>query len=219
MRAWLRSLFAPEAASTTRRPASTRLCAEELGRRDVLSATFNPGTGLITVTGTDGADTINIQESLGEPGPFGSYIPGSIKVTVNGRVELNVRDTAVPGLTVDARGGDDTVRNNTSIASTLIGGSGNDQLFGGGGNDVIACGDGNDTAWGSGGNDTLYGDAGNDREYGGAGNDSLYGGRGSDTLYGAGQDTLWGGTGKDTLYRDVGHDVLFGGPVLNITPL
>src|SRR5262245_9119615 len=117
MSAFLSKLFAKSSRPTdhlTRRNQA-RLGVETLERRDVLNTTFNPTTGILSVVGTEGADTITIDQ-----------VSGAVRVTVNGRVELSVTSSSVRALSVDARGGDDTVRNNTSVPSTLNGGWGND---------------------------------------------------------------------------------------------
>jgi hypothetical protein len=76
--------------------------------------------------------------------------------------------------------GNDMFTNNTAIASTAYGGSGDDVLRGGSGNDVLHGEEGNDKLYGRGGDDKLYGGAGNDGLYGGLGNDELHGGAGAD---------------------------------------
>ena len=137
--------------------------------------------GILTVTGSNANDTIKLDQ----------YTLG-IYVTVNGKLLLRAKSSAVTKIIVDAGDGDDTVtiNSNISLETLIYGGAGNDTLTGGSGKN------------------TIYGGAGNDRITGGAGKDFLYGGDGNDTLNGGnGVDYLNGGTGVDTLYvkRSVDH--------------
>jgi len=78
-------------------------------------------------------------------------------------------DTLIGGL------GDDYLSSySSSVATTLIGGAGNDTLNGGTGNDSLDGGTGDDSLDGGAGNDTLIGGTGADSLYGGAGNDTYY---------------------------------------------
>jgi Ca2+-binding RTX toxin-like protein len=95
-----------------------------------------------------------------------------------------------------------------SVAETINGGKGNDELKGLGGNDSLTGNGGNDTLDGGDGNDTLIGGTGNETLIGGDGNDDLYGGLDSVVLAG---DLLVGGKGDDTLTGGIGYDTLMGG--------
>jgi Ca2+-binding RTX toxin-like protein len=139
---------------------------------------------------------------------------------------------------INAKGGNDFVRNYTPASGQTAGGDGNDTIFGGGGKDDVSGGDGNDYIQAFGdqnhhlrgdmGNDTLIGSEGLDVLNGGGGNDYLYGGAGADYLFGdtgndyiagdwndtpelAANDTLDGWDGNDTLLGHGGNDVLRGG--------
>jgi Ca2+-binding RTX toxin-like protein len=102
-------------------------------------------------------------------------------------------DTGFSRLMIGLGGGDDGVRVDAPIDSTMFGGDGNDTLEGGGGRDTLRGQQGSDTVRGREGEDSLYGDdvsesdpgSGADRLEGGAGNDALNGGRGPDALLGA----------------------------------
>lgn len=69
----------------------------------------------------------------------------------------------VTRVVVTAGLGNDAVRNNTNIASTLSGGGGFDRLFGGSAADAINGGSGDDILSGGAGSDTLDGGTGIDR--------------------------------------------------------
>jgi Ca2+-binding RTX toxin-like protein len=104
-----------------------------------------------------------------------------------------------------------TFNNQTVLAFTITGSTGNDSLAGGAGSDTIRGGSGNDSITGGDGNDSLFGESGNDRLNGGRGSDSIFGGTGGDRLFGDdGNDVL---TGADSLTgRGVGEiDRLTGG--------
>jgi Ca2+-binding RTX toxin-like protein len=117
------------------------------------------------------------------------------------------------------------------VGSTLIGGSGDDQISANDGPDFIDAGEGDDVVDARGGRDIVYGGAGadfilagdaNDHVFGGAGDDRINGGAGRDTLRGdagndvilggADDDDLFGGAGNDTLIGEGGVDILDGGP-------
>lgn len=229
MKTWLRRLISPKSFSPIRKPARTRLEAESLEPRDVMSSYFDPNSGAISVYGSDATDVIEVSRVAGT---FGTNYD-TIRVTVNGTPERNVRlykyvgsgtyGYWVPNVTslyVDAYGGNDTVRNNTGLPSTLHGGWGNDTVSGGSGNDtligwvgddVLEGGDGDDVIWAYDGNDFLNGGMGNDQLYGENGNDTLWGWYGNDQLSGGeGIDNLWGYYGNDTLWGDAGADYLHG---------
>ena len=173
--------------------------------------------GLLSVTGSSDADDIRIDN-------YGTHT----LVFDSGQAVYGVSSMAINRVSVDAGGGNDTVRvnrfpsyttdptlnywfNTRPIPTTIEGGSGDDLLIGGSDGDVIRGEGGNDRLYGKSGNDTLDGGTGNDRLYGDAGNDVLNGGSGNDTLYGHdGADRLDGGFDTDYLYGGNGADVLRG---------
>ena len=131
------------------------LGVESLEGRDCPAVTlFN---GILTLTGTSGADTLVVNQSgntlFAEGVPFNAALVGRIVIT--------------------GFGGDDVIRNTTTKPSTLYGGMGNDKVVGGNVNDVV---------FGGHGNDTLKGRVGTDKLVGGAGTDSLVDVLGGDTL-------------------------------------
>jgi hypothetical protein len=183
-----------------------RLQVEPLEDRSLPSSgiTSTLQNGVLTIVGTDAADTIVIRQT-----PQG--------VTVNGQRSF----ANVARVVVDGRGGNDRIYVDTSgitgtgrapISAYLIGGPGNDLLVGGDGNDTLIGGDGADSIYGAGGNDYIEGNAGADRLFGNAGNDIIYGGDGEDVIVGGtGNDFIDGGAGGDWLYGGEGNDTILGG--------
>lgn len=160
---------------------------------------YNPlSSGILTVTGSEGADTFSASVSS-----------GILNAVYNGTTST-FDASSVSSISLDAGGGNDsaTLDGTVTVSTTLLGGAGNDTISGGGGNDSIGGGldfdllsgnAGNDTVSGGQHGDTLNGNAGNDLIIGGMGLDSLGGGQDNDTLQGGlGNDTLLGGIGIDT---------------------
>ncbi len=142
-------------------------------------------------------------------------------------------------ISINAKGGNDTVTTHTTVPllawggegndllestlgdSTFFGDNGNDTLLGSPQNDVLHGDAGDDTIIGNGGSDILYGDEGHNRLEGGSGHDTLnarggygdvlVGGDNDDTLIGSlYADELYGGDGGDTLEGRDGNDLLSG---------
>ncbi len=142
-------------------------------------------------------------------------------------------------ISINAKGGNDTVTTRTTVPllawggegndllestlgeSTFFGENGNDTLLGSPQNDVLHGDAGDDTIIGNGGSDILYGDEGHNRLEGGSGHDTLnarggygdvlVGGDNDDTLIGSlYADELYGGDGKDILEGRDGNDLLVG---------
>src|SRR6267142_3143025 len=107
---------------------------EALEGRRMLSASVSGN--ILRVVGTKHADVIEITR-------YGS----AIDVVINGVGKI-FNGNGVNGLLVKAGGGNDLVRNRTSLSSELLGGAGNDTLLGGSGSDVISGGSGNDVVSG-----------------------------------------------------------------------
>ncbi len=130
--------------------------------------------GLLTVTGTNTKDTINVD-----------HHSQSIFVNVNGKLLSRVTSSQVSRIMINAGDGDDTVTVTSRVLlDTLMeGGNGNDILNGGAGRDTIYGGAGKDRLYGNAGADFLYGEDGDDMLDGGKNNDFLSGGLGVDTLY------------------------------------
>ncbi len=107
----------------------------------------------------------------------------------------------------------ETLSENYSPDTVILGWGGNDRLFGGGGNDWIHGGDGDDSLAGGNGNDDLLGGRGNDSLSGGDGDNNLWGGKGNDSLHTSfsGTNNLWGQEGHDELYAYGDNNTLWGG--------
>lgn len=136
---------------------------EALGSRELpatgLAATLS--AGVLTVKGTEQADTIRVQVTSRQVGkrvvPYAVKVDGIAKLFPASRISLVV---------VAAGGGDDSVQavdgGRALKPFWLDGGAGNDALVGGAGNDVILGGVGNDVIDGRGGTDRLDGEDGRD---------------------------------------------------------
>ncbi len=193
-----------------------------------LAWTASLSAGKLTVVDAAGADDAiallddgsNVRvENDGGPGLQGAA-PAGCTADVT---DLLCPAASVAAAEVHGGGGDDSIENDSSVASfSAFGEAGDDTLIGGGGDDVLDGGDGSDRLTGGLGDDRLSGGSGDDELSGGGGNDVLDGGdgrnlldggAGTDTLAGgAGSDTLTGGAGNDTLTGGGGDDVLDGGP-------
>lgn len=178
--------------------------AEYLERRRLLTvtATFNPATGVLSVSGDALGNTVVVSRDAA----------GAI---------------AVNGGAVPIAGGAPTVAN-TSLVE-IFGQGGNDglsldeangalpaaQLFGGAGNDTLTGGSGNDRLSGQGGSDTLFGRGGDDTfAWGpGDGSDTAEGQDGADTLQFDGANAnenfdLSANGSRLRLTRDVGNIIM-----------
>ena len=201
---------------------------ESLEIRCLLSVTFNPATGVLTVRGTDAANTVRIDR-------------GGASLTVNLDGAVSPFDaSAVKRIVVDALGGNDSVTLTAAVTvpATLNGGDGNDTLRGGGGADLLQGNNGDDLLDGGLGADRFFGGAGNDTadysartqnlviglgvqsDDGAAGEgdnvnldiENAIGGSGDDLINGRdGANVLDGGGGNDTVNGMGGDDLLRGG--------
>jgi hypothetical protein len=204
---------------TARRPLLLELLEDRsLPAASAVSAALN--SGVLTVTGTPGDDTITVRRSNNviTVDGTGVALPAAVvsQLVVNAGagndvISVNSQDTAgyqQLGVAVVVSGGDgnDTILG-TPGADRLYGQNGNDKIAGGAGDDVISGGNGNDWIDGSIGNDFLTGDYGNDSLIGGVGADMLYGGADNDSLSGgAGNDFLIGAAGRDNFDGGDGVD-------------
>jgi Ca2+-binding RTX toxin-like protein len=175
------------------------------------SATVAVNNGVLTIDGTDTAETIEIR--LEDPNdPSSDVIVNITDSAARWSVVSRQDRDSIHSLVVRALDGNDLVRNATNISGIIRGGEGRDTLLGGTGANWLYGDADNDDLYGNSANDWLYGGTGNDDLYGGGSADRLYGGDDSDTLLGGnGADFLWGGAGADFLYGQVGNDVLRGG--------
>ena len=183
-----------------RRTTDLRAC-ESLESRAMLSATFDVGTGVLTLQGTERADVISVSKGRDA---------GSVVVRGVDGVKKDAVFTQVSAVVIETFGGNDKV----SIGRGIRAPNGALMSFTidvGNGNDSVDAGDGNDTIRGRDGNDSIRGRSGDDRIDGGNGNDSCSGEGGDDDLSGgAGVDSLGGGLGNDKMSGDDGNDLVSG---------
>src|SRR5262249_14998320 len=167
---------------------TTRLRLDALEARDV-PTTVSLFNGTLTITGTDGADSIYVKQTDTQTTVSG----------VTGFFETN----EIRRIVVNSGAGNDTVILDqagfeVTKPAVIRAGAGNDTVHGGLAADYIDGEAGNDRLQGSGGADQIAGDTGNDLISGNAGSDSLAGGAGNDSLYGGGGvDHIWGGADFD----------------------
>jgi Ca2+-binding RTX toxin-like protein len=192
-----------------RRTANLR-GGESLESRAMLSATYDDGSGVLTLQGTERGDVISVSKG---------HEAGSVVVRGVDGVKRDAVFFRVSAVSIEALGGNDRVvigrgiRNASGglMSFTIDGGNGNDAVDAGDGDDTLRGGEGNDQIRGRGGNDRIEGGGGNDVEYGEAGNDDLSGGPGIDSLAGGlGSDMISGGDGNDVASGDDGDDMIHG---------
>lgn len=215
---------------------------EALESRRLLTASFDPVSGVVAIVGTNSADRVEVAVGASTFTVFettsGQTTQTAFDTSAVVRVDISTlsgADVVILGkLTVPAsiNGG----RGNDSIS----GGRGNDFLFGGGADDYLFGGDGRDTLDGSSEGDDIFGGAGLDTvEYSqrtapliiGLGNvpddgepgesdnvrtdvEIVLGGSGSDDISTTSGRAVqfFGNAGNDTLASGSGADVLVGGP-------
>ncbi len=105
----------------------------------LLGATFE--NGLLTVSGTNGADNIYIYASEGTV---------YVREVVKELTLLTMPTAELTGIVVYAHNGDDWVNvdhKSISVWTNISGGSGNDTLLGGAAADILWGGEGNDKLW------------------------------------------------------------------------
>jgi len=180
---------------------------ESLESRRLLTVTLE--AGVLTVTGTDNADTLGVGRNA-----------TMIVVNDNGTSsEWNPAD--VTSIVINALGGNDQVAVMRPIAKpiTASGGAGDDALRGSPGREKLSGDAGNDRVFGGGGGDLLDGGADNDALVGGAGPDRMLGGDGDDRFDAVDRDRdmIDGGAGDDTARIDRGDraqnvEHVIGGP-------
>jgi Ca2+-binding RTX toxin-like protein len=131
---------------------------------------------VVTVTGTDGPDTITISAN-----------GANVEIAANGAAPVDFPQASVTSVVVNSGAGDDTITGAIGLPGqplTVDAGPGNDTITGGDGADTIHGGDGADTIVPSRANDTVFGDAGPDTMVWnpGDGSDTFFGGDGTDRL-------------------------------------
>jgi Ca2+-binding RTX toxin-like protein len=169
-------------------PASFDQSFESLESRlmPAVTATFTPGSGLLTVIGDAQDNTITISRDAA-----GTILVNGGAVAITGGAATVANTALIQGFGLD---GNDTISLNEANGALPQA-----NLFGGAGDDTLTGGSGNDQLFGQGGNDTLLGKGGNDFLFGGAGNDTLTGGDGDDQVFGeGGNDRMIWNPGDDT---------------------
>src|SRR5688572_6378460 len=187
---------------------SAELAEFSAGARDVTAAaapiganarsvtgTYVPASSLLTVSGTNAANTIEISRNAA-----GELLVNNGASPIVGGTPT-VANTAL--ISVYGQGGDDVITLNQANGALPAA-----NLFGGAGHDTITAGAGNDQLFGQAGNDTLYGQGGLDFLAGGDGNDTLTGGDADDQIFGeAGNDLMIWNPGDDSDFMEGGADV------------
>jgi Ca2+-binding RTX toxin-like protein len=162
-----------------------------------VTASFLPGSGLLTVFGDGLANTIDVSRNAA-----GALLVNGGAVAIKGGTST-VANTSL--IQVFGQNGNDVITLNESNgalpAAHLFGGAGNDTMIGGSGGDQLFGQSGNDTLLGKGGNDFLFGGSEDDTLIGGDADDQMFGESGNDRfIWNPGDDTdlMEGGTGIDT---------------------
>jgi len=155
---------------------------------------------ILTITGTDNADTYTIEQVDGQISLDGLHI-----LDLTSALPAVIPSVAASSLTeihINGLRGNDIVRLDSGAVA------GQQEILV---PTVIDGGDGDDVIYGASGGDTVQGGAGNDEIHGGEGNDVVQGGADSDLMTGdQGSDQLFGEVGDDLLLGGIGNDVLFG---------
>jgi Ca2+-binding RTX toxin-like protein len=169
-----------------------------------ITATFNPGTGLLSEFGDTLDNTIITSRDAA-----GHILVNGGAVVIAGGTPTVANTSPVEAF---GQGGNDTVSldetNGALPAANLFGGDGNDTLTGGSGADQLFGGADNDTLLGKGGTDLLFGGDGNDTLTGGDADDQLFGEAGNDLMiWNPGDDTdlFEGGDDIDTAQVNAGN--------------
>jgi Ca2+-binding RTX toxin-like protein len=204
--AWKRNLIRRRRSTRKPRNLNRTRNFERLDQRTVLSvtATFTPGTGVLSVFGDNLDNTITVSRDAA-----GRILVNGGAVSITGGAST-VANTSL--IKVFGQAGNDKISldeaNGALPAANLFGGNGNDILTGGSGADMLFGQAGNDTLLGKGGVDQLFGGAGNDTLTGGVGDDQVFGEAGNDRMIwnpGEGTDLNEGGDGIDTVEVNGGN--------------
>lgn len=158
---------------------------EHLEDRRLMSVSL--AKSVLTITGTNKADTIYVQP-----------MNGQLEVEFNGTVVKRVAMSKVKRVVISGLNGDDSI--GATLPSNMRAG-----IDGGKGDDIISAGEGNDTVYGGDGDDLIHGNGGDDMLYGGRGADHLDGGDGNDFFDaqdGGAIDYVEGGDGDDFAHVD-----------------
>jgi Ca2+-binding RTX toxin-like protein len=189
---------------------------DTLESRALMTVTYNPATDVVTVTGTNAADTYRCYQV----GNLLTIEEGVAPAVGTSTFDLLLQP--VVRISVDLQDGGDRFVADPSVqvpvwasggpgADAIVGGSKADNLSGGDQNDVLDGGVGNDTLTGGNHSDNITGGNDHDTISAGDGNDTVAGGDGNDTIDGFwGVDRIHGDSGDDTIYGDIGNDLLWG---------
>ena len=184
------SLHGVEAVEAFARGGSDTIEIADLTGAELQSVTAELGT----VRGFESADgaTDRVDVEATNAGDQIVAFGTSDFVSVFGTPETVSIANPDPGdrLTIDGRGGDDTISADSAISHALYGGDGDDGLSGGPRRDLIVGGDGSDEAAGFGGDDEIDLGGGDDRSIWepGNGDDEVDGGSGRDAMRVMGAD-------------------------------
>ncbi|HEX5223391.1 MAG TPA: calcium-binding protein [Verrucomicrobiae bacterium] len=166
--------------------------------QQVITATFDPSTGVLTIMG-DGLDNIIVVKR----NSLGVILINNGAVSIAGGVPT-IANTSL--IQIFGQNGNDQLAldeaSGAMPSAHIYGSTGNDTLTGGSGADLLSGGPGNDTLYGKGGADNLFGGDDNDTLSGGDYDDLVFGEDGDDTMvWGPGDDNdlLEGGSGNDTV--------------------
>jgi Ca2+-binding RTX toxin-like protein len=195
---------------------------------------WRPGDGVDTIVDGGSQNVLRLvgvastQAQFVQDGTSGWVVVGDERIVLSGQLtstggvssiefsETILGRSAIAQRFLTDRPGASSTFNGTSLADTIIAGSGNNVMTGNDGNDVLSGGTGQDVIYGNGHNDILNGGSGHDALYGGAGMDTLVGGAGSDLLEGGDDADVyrWSlGDGSDQI-RDSGSSTTSGIDVL-----
>ncbi|HEV2814951.1 MAG TPA: calcium-binding protein [Solirubrobacteraceae bacterium] len=200
------------------------------GAPAALAATVGKSGDVITVTGTNDFEEVEVSFDAGEGNyVFADLLPNDIAFTApcmeddDDALRAQCPAAGTARFVMNLGGGSDGSRFDLlgaqSRPATIDGGPGDDcndmDLTGGSEGDQIDGGDGEDCIRGFGGDDRIVGGPGSDPDlFGGTENDTIDGGDGDDGFNGIdgglGNDTLNGGPGDDFLTGAAGDDTIRG---------
>jgi len=141
--------------------------------------------GALSVEGTPAGEKIALRLEAGRPGIL------QVDFGDDGSAEFSFARAEVSSITVDAGGGDDSVR--VDDANGAVSGATPTRLDGGAGDDTIAGGGGAEILIGGPGRDSIDGNRGGDTAFMGAGDDTFVWDPGD------GSDVVEGQDGRDTM--------------------
>ena len=170
----------------------------------VITADFNAGTGILTITGDDLPNVITVSRNAA-----GALLVNGGAVAIQGGTPTVANTTLIQ---IFGKEGNDQLTldeaNGALPRAQLFGEGGNDTLTGGSGDDVLNGGPGSDILLGKGGADSLLGGDDDDMVIGGDGNDIAQLGAGNDRfIWNPGDDTdlVEGNDGNDTVEINGGN--------------